>query len=389
MERLLLVLGLAFLFYIVVPGIGAFIVRYRWRTFRRRTIEASLLPAAGYNQMRRAAAAGAGEYIGEFRFIGSLEAIQGDNIMWLNDGSVSFAVDMKSQSVALLPSAEGGSSPPDESPQLIPWRKLTHLTEGVRLLVAGGFYVDDGRGLFRGTTGRPLVAVMYGGPDETMLRRAIYSGRQRNEYWNQLTPASLAAGALALLTAAYVSLSQPGTRFEGLLSVTFSLVPIAPLFPPGVVLFFLYRRLWRRGRALRAERDVVTLPLRHFPDSRADCLSVGLAGGERYAAAAVPAGLAGVFTERGATAISLSKHAEKLRDENRYFVFGGVASNGRLQSPRDPLAELIVIPGDPRSLATHCERQARRLEALSVFLAAIGILANLYIVLLLLSNLLR
>lgn len=389
MECLLLVLGLAALFYIIVPGIGAFLVRYRWRTFRRRTIEASLLPAAGYNQMRRAADAGAGEYLGEFRFIGSLEAIQGNDIMWLNDGSVSFAVDMKGQTVALLPSAEGGSPPENESPHLIPWRKLTHLTEGVRLLVAGGFYGDDGRGLFRGTNGKPLVAVMYGGPDATMLRRAIYSGRQRNEYWNQLTPASLAAGALALLTAAYVTLSQPGTRFEGLLAVTFSIVPIAPLFPPGFVLFFLYRRLWRRGRALRAERDVVTLPLRHFPDNRADGLSIRLATGERYAAASIPPRFAGAFTERGATAIALSKHAEKLRDEDRYFVFGGVASDGRLQSPRDPLAELIVIPGDPRSLATQCERQARRLEVLSVFLAAVGILANLYIVLLLLSNVLR
>ena len=115
-ERLVLVLGLALIFYIVVPGIGAFIVRYRWRMFRRRTIAASILPNAGYHQMRQAAASSAGEYLGDFRFIGSLEAIQGDNVMWLNDGTVSFAVDMKGQTVALLPSAESAVS--DESPDL-------------------------------------------------------------------------------------------------------------------------------------------------------------------------------------------------------------------------------------------------------------------------------
>lgn len=389
MERLLVVLGLSVLFYLVLPGVGAFTVRYRWRTFRRRTIEASLLPRAGYHQMRQAAAAEAGEYLGRFRFLGSLEAIQGDDIMWVNDGTMSFAVDMKGQSVALLASNDGGSSVPSESPDLVPWRKLTHLTEGVRLFVAGGFYVDGGRGLFRGDSSSPLVAIMYGGPDSSMLRRAIYSGRQRNEYWNQLTPASLAAGSLALLTAAYASLSAPGARFEGLLAVTFSLVPISPLFPPGFVLFFLYRRLWRRGRALRAERDVVTLPLRYVPGQAPDLLSVPLPAGGRYAAIPIPRDMTPYFAERGATVLTLSKTAQRFRANDLYFAAGEISAGGALTSPRDSLAELVVVPGDPLTLANDCERKARRLEALAVSLAATGILANLYIVLLLLSNLLR
>jgi hypothetical protein len=389
MEGAVLAFGLATVFYLIVPGVGAFAVRYRWRTFRRRMAEASLFPHAGYHQMRQTAERADGGYLGDYRYVGNLEAIQGDNAIWLNDGAVSFAVDMRGQTVALLPSFDEHGRLPRESPQLVPWKKLSHLTEGVRTFVAGGFYSDGGRGMFRGSSSRPLTIVMYGGRDDSMMRRGIATGRQRNEYWNQLTPASLAAGALALLTVAYVQLRIPGHRFDGLFAVTLSLVPIIPLLPPGVVLFFLYRRFWRRGRSLRAERDTLTLPLRYFPGEIVTHQAVPLPSGDSYTCVRVPTEDVSVFERSGARLEELSQHARKLKEAEPFHVFGGVHSGGSLGPPKDPLAEFVIIPGDPRSLAALCEKKARRLEMTALLFVALGIAVNLYFVLLLLSNLVR
>jgi hypothetical protein len=46
--------------------------------------------------------------------------------------------------------------------------------------------------------------------------------------------------------------------------LTASLLPLLIFIPPGILLFFLFRRLWKRGRILRAERDLLQLPLRYF-----------------------------------------------------------------------------------------------------------------------------
>ena len=43
--------------------------------------------------------------------------------------------------------------------------------------------------------------------------------------------------------------------------------PVAPFLPPGVALYYLYRYFWKMARRLRAERDLLRLPLRYFPGS--------------------------------------------------------------------------------------------------------------------------
>jgi Na+/proline symporter len=85
----------------------------------------------------------------------------------------------------------------------------------------------------------------------------MWAGRQRNEYWNHLTPISLIGGFVAELLWA-VSLSGE-SRLQTLVALVMALIPILPLFPPGVVGFYWYRRLWRRARRIRAHRDLSLL----------------------------------------------------------------------------------------------------------------------------------
>ena len=63
-------LGTALLFFALIPGVGAFGVRWQWRLFRRRMLEASLAPFLRYSDL-----GGAEGRRGEVRIFGELEPI--------------------------------------------------------------------------------------------------------------------------------------------------------------------------------------------------------------------------------------------------------------------------------------------------------------------------
>ena len=56
-----------------------------------------------------------------------------------------------------------------------------------------------GRAVFSGNRKNPLIVIIYDGESRTLLERSISCGRQKNEYWNFLTPWSIAAGGIVSL----------------------------------------------------------------------------------------------------------------------------------------------------------------------------------------------
>lgn len=261
-----LVLGCALTFFVLIPGGGAVAVRRRWRRFRRAVVEASSLPTVTYARLaalRQGAgdAGGADSSGGRFRIFGRLEAIEDDDVIWLNDGTISVAADVADTVVYLLPARDQRrGSFPEVTPDRMPWRRLTTLPERTPVFVAGPLRLEGGRAVFRADGAEGLLLILYDAPDDELLEQAVWSGRQRNEYWNPLTPASLAVGSLALLLVAFVVLRIPSDRAAAIVAVTAALVPVLPLLPPGIFAFAVYRRMWRRGRFLRAERDLLRLP---------------------------------------------------------------------------------------------------------------------------------
>jgi len=253
------------LFYVAIPGIGAFAVRKQWRVFRQRVLTRAGLPVLSYRDVREHEDSGS-LVIGSYRFFGALEAIEDDNIIWLRNGSLSVAVEMGDFRVYMLPTEdfgvtvdEAGGQLPDRTPSVLRWQRMTSLTEGSKIFVAGTVVRKAGRAVFLAAMSDPLLVVMYDGPDETVVRRAIWCGRQRNEYWNQLTPLSLAGGILTLTIFAYLAIRPPLDFVSAVLASIGALLPVLPLAPPGVALFFLYRHLWKEGRYLRARRDLEIL----------------------------------------------------------------------------------------------------------------------------------
>jgi len=247
--------AIAGVFFLAIPGAGAFLVRRRWRVFRRALLLARDAQPISYGKRH---VLGPEELR---RLAGRLEAIQSDRTIWIGDSSFSVMVDLEGVPVFVLPHPSAkDESQQDETPRVLYWKDLSALAEGTSFFVCGTVVDDQGTIRFRGGPGgTPLVMIHEGGDDdlERLLRRAMWSGRQRNEYWNHGTPISLIGGFLAetLWAVNLIGVS----RLNTVIALVFALIPALPLFPPGVVAFYWYRRVWRGARRIRARRDLLHL----------------------------------------------------------------------------------------------------------------------------------
>jgi len=246
LELIFLVFIVAFLFYGLIPGIGAFSVRSRWRGFRRRLQESSLFPFVSYSDLSKR-----GEYLGNFRMFGDLEAIQGKNGILVNSGSFTVEADLETAKLYFLPSFSASNQKlpverledvvVDEQPASVSWDQIFSLPAGTQMFVAGALFSEEGRAVFRSRHKEPLLVVLYDGDKTTILRRAIWAGRQRNEYWNQFTVASLLTGSFCMLLLAFILLRSAAATRATLLALSLAFFPISGLLPPGFILYYLYR----------------------------------------------------------------------------------------------------------------------------------------------------
>lgn len=407
---LLLVLGIALVFYVAVPGIGAFLARGQWRRFRRTMLAVSRCPTANPARIARDRTG----LLGSYRFFGTLEAIQGDERIWITNGRHSVAADLGGLSVYILPrqgvSAEDGK---EGEVRNVPWGRIFSLPEGTPVLVGGTLFAEDGRGVFRSRGRDRLLVVIHDCPRESIVQMATWSGRHRNEYANAFTLPSLVTGSLSLALLAYILLSVAGARVAAIAAITAALAPAAPFLPPGFPLYFAYRWSWKRARLMRAQRDVVRLPLRYFPPSRdggsppsrPSKLATLLPDMEPYIMVRGRVGGGSVPTvAAGDLEIELPRSIERIelllprrlrrRSEKagECVVFGSYREEGDkivLAAPEDPMAQLILVPGDPQTLAAACSRAARNFEIVSALLIGMNVAVNIPLTFLLLSAAIR
>jgi hypothetical protein len=285
---------------------------------------------------------------------------------------------------------------PDEEPEKISWNKIFSLPEGTKILISGSLFKEEGRPVFRSGKNRPLTVVIYDGPEETILRRSIWTGRQKNEYWNMITPGSITAGSFSLFIQTYILFRTPMLRFQALVALTASLLPVIVFVPPGILFFFLYRRLWRRGRILRAERDLLQLPLRFFPDPGDHSYQeTSLPDGETIAMLRVSnSGKLPLHAVEGRIKMRKSVLLEQYGkpDSQDYYIFGSPVQQGdtsMVEKPGDPMAEFLIIPGNPASLSAECARRAHLFELAAVAVFSIGLAMNISLVFFLLSVIIK
>lgn len=391
MERLLFILSIAALGYLILPLAGAFRVRRRWRNFRDALYASMEMPILSYGDLRE-------RQSGSYRFFGRIEASQGENQLWLREGGLSLLVDLTGVEVYTLPAVR---TPPEEgrvedneltiaegTPTAMASRRLAALPLGTKMMVAGDLCFSEGRGRLHSTADRALLCLIYDGEAETILRRAIWSGRQRNEYWNPLTPLSLTLASFTLFILAYVFLRTPRLLPFAHIALTLSLIPPAPLLPPGILFFSLYRRIWRSGRYLRAERDLIALPANRFPE-KFDLKrggAVRLPDGSDYSAEvflSCEEALSACRDGKIRTSVGL---IDRDFHDRVFYAFG--CRTGHRKGGKDPFAEAVIIPGEPRELSRRCGRDARRREILAGLLFLLGIAVNGSLIFVLLWSLL-
>jgi hypothetical protein len=373
-----LILAVAFLFFGLIPGLGAFSVRARWRIFRRRIEETSLYPFLSYSDLSRE-----GHFLGNYRVFGTLEAIQGRNRIWVNGGSYTVEADLEGTRLYLLPSFSRRKPAlpvetleeviPDEEPSVVSWEQIYSLPAGTNLFMGGAVFFEEGRAVFRSQARQPLLVILYDGEKNTILQRAIWGGRQKNEYWNQFTLPSLLTGSFCMLLLAYLAARSTPAGLPSPLALALAFFPVAGLLPPGIVLYYVYQFCWKKARLLRAERDLLRLPLRYFPDRNSKD-GEGLArlpGGAAYVMSRDPRLLIrGQLTIRGSSVLG-----PRQQQEAQCVLFGcseGPHGERGVATPTDPMAELVLVLDEPSGMAVDCDRAARLfalLSALSVFAA--------------------
>jgi hypothetical protein len=410
---LLLIVGIVTLFYAALPGLGAFLVRGQWRMFRNRVTAVSRYPTASPLVIARERTASSGF----FRFFGTLEAIQGDDRIWITNGRFSVAADLRGVRVYMIPEAgergieaRAGSGPEAAEIRSVPWSRIFSLPEGTPVFVAGSLFAEEGRGVFRDRGSARLLVVIHDCPRESIILRAIGSGRQRNEFVNAFTLPSVAIGSLLQVLLAFSLPASPDLRVVALIALTAGLAPVSPFLPPGFPLYFAYRSFWKKARLMRAQRDVIRLPLRYFPPSAQGPTAKRatlLPDMEPYLMirGMVLDDDAGIIESEGAR-IALPPGIHRLEVDfprrksgkrsgetpREYVAFAAYRENDdgiELSKPADPMAELVLIPGDPESISRASETTARWYELVSGLLISLNLAVNVPLVFLLLSLLIR
>jgi hypothetical protein len=253
-------LAVAFVFYLLIPAVAAASTAATWRHFRQRVRALSSAPALRYATVAAARKGGPGAVYGPYTLRGRIDAMQGDDRLWIRSEEVSAVVDFSSTPLHVLAPLEG--EPPLDAIERagrlerLPWRRVRFFSEGTRLFAAGMLRIEDGEAVFVDVPGMPLVAVSYDGGEADLVERIVAGGRSRNELWNGVTTVSWAIG-LGFMTLLFIYFSRlstlPTVRF---LSYLTAFAPLLPFAPPGAALMVAATALWRRCLRIRMDRDL-------------------------------------------------------------------------------------------------------------------------------------
>jgi len=387
---LLVIIGLALLWYGLAPTAGALFKRYKWFKFRGRVNELRLRPIMDNRAYWRQETSNEADPC-VFRFIGDFEAVTDDQILWVRSADLLVPVFLKNAETYLLPMQRGegapeASDPGEEAPEKIRPERISAIADGARVFVGGRLTQRDGRWGFVSAKESPLTVIFYDGPDHSLATKAIWAGRQQGEYFNPVTPYALIIGAVCLLSIAAFYLPRPAFRPAVIMSIIATFLPLFPLVPPGLLFTVAYRRLTRKSRILRAYSDLAKLPLRHFAEENAATAYGDLAAplsGKRVLPDGQPYGFVRSArlppeAQEGKIPVLIPEITELKAGEN-WYTFGAIRPSELLPfRPRDPFATFGVLPGNPRELSRRFTAKAYALEAVAWLMLMSGIALNLF-----------
>jgi hypothetical protein len=240
--------------FIALPLGGAFMVRTRWRTFRRLINQISILPRynGGFHHEQ--------PWVG--LIYGFVEGVQGRGGLWIRSQGRSIRISAKDAIVHVLEgrALNNRAKSLPQPPVRLAWQHVGALAEGAKILAYGSLVWQRGRLQLEAAKDQPGPwLIFYEGDDPSLLRRLISNGRQQNEFWNVFTPFGLMIGFAMVAALALSAFQEWPNRLWGVLLSTLALMPFCILLPPGIGSYYAYRYLWRRSRRIRVRRDLMDL----------------------------------------------------------------------------------------------------------------------------------
>jgi len=388
----LVIILLVVFWYWLVPIAGAVINRIKWNKFRQHFDELRLRPVLDYRIYRQLEMEEK-----KFRFIGGFESITDRKTLWIQGENLTIPVSLADAHTYLLPIQKGEGIPDildlgDETPEKINWNRVTTLTEGARVYVGGSLVYQDERWIFVSTKEEPLIVIFYDGPDRSLTTRTINAGRSRNEYWNGITPYALALGALCLFLVALSFLERPAYRMTVITSVIALFIPLFPIFPPGILLTILFRRLSWQACKLKIISDMARLPLRYLnPKSIAET-SAGQTTED--STSAENNGWLGSQLPNGETytmicSNSLPREVQKgiippiipelsKSRKKTWYLFGVLHDGDKIPvEPGDPFATFGFLPENPNILSRRYAIKSYTLDIIAWIILILGIVINI------------
>jgi len=375
---LLVIIALVIFWYGIVPFAGAIFNRRKWKMFRQRFDEIRLRPILDYRIYRQLE-----KDKNMFRFIGGFESITDRKTLWIQGENLTIPVSLADAHIYLLPIQKGESvpdtlDPGEDAPEQINWSHATMLTEGTKVYVGGALVFRDEQWIFVSSKEAPLTVIFFDGPDRSLTSRAISAGRHRNEYWNGVTPYSLAIGVLCQIRIALSYLHRPAFRPMLITAIIAMFIPLFPMIPPGILFTTIFRRLSWQARKFMAYSDLARLPLRYLtqlPDS--GWQGSQLPNGETYGMIcrdsppeAAPEG----------NIPPLIPGLTKSRNKT-WYIFGVLNGADEIPvEPSDPFATYGVLPENPDLLSRRYKIISYTLDIVSWIILLLGIGVNIYFI---------
>jgi len=364
--------------YGVIPIAGAFFNRYKWGRFRKRFDNLRLAPLLDYRQYRQIGNAASGEGQGGiFRFAGEIESITDGKTLWVKGSDLTISVSLEKTNCWLLPIHEGGGVP--DAPEQIHWNRISTLTEGARVFIGGSLKMQNNRFIFVSSKEKPLIVIFYSCPDSSLTDRIIRAARTRNEYWNNITPVSLAMGALALVYIAASFLNRPAFRMTVITALVAIFTPILPVFPPGFLFTVLYRRMTWDARKYRAYWDLALLPMRFLSPGQESCI---LNTGEKYGFLKYDSLPPEAAQEN--IPFLIPEHAKEGK-KAQWHIFGVINEGAKLPvKSTDPHVSFGILHDNPVNIARRYAIKAYILEVFAWLVLFLGIGINIVFIFLIL-----
>ena len=325
-----------------------------------------------------------------FRFTGEIESITDGHTLWVRGENLTVPVSLIKTKCWLLPINEGEGVP--EAPEKLNWNRVSTLSEGAKVYIGGLLKMRDNRLTFISNNERQLMVIFYNCPDPDLTDGIIRAARTRNEYWNSFTPVPLALGALVLIYIAASFLNRPAFSITVITALAAIFVPVYPIFPPGLLLTVLYRRLSWQARRYRAYWDLARLPLSYLPPGSKNAI---LSTGEKYGSVELnaftseaPPPQTPPLEHEASAQDTLTKTAldeipflipeiTEIRKKSRMYIFGVLNENSLLpQKSKDPFVSFGILPDSPQRLVRRYALIASSLEIAAWIVLLLGITIN-------------